>query len=472
MAGNINLKISSPNKKIQTIPPKFTPLKEKPMRKIKKKDLKHIPGDWGLPIVGDFFTFIKDATHFYESRKAKYGEIFKFHTPFGVRVVFCGQEANKLILVEEGKYTTNKEAWETSLGELFPNGLMLMDGEQHKYHRGIMQDAFKKEPMQGYLDIMPEIISSGLDALKGKKKILAFQFFKELTLKIAAKVFFGLGGDKDLTKVNKALTDLVNAATALPIKLPFTTYQKGINGRKFLIAFFKKLMPERRNNPGKDLFSKLCQATDEGGSKFTDQEIIDHLIFVLMAAHDTTAITLTFMSYFLAKDMNLQSAVREEGKDFYSSNNLITNDLRQLEQLGLVMKETLRIHPPLIMVSRKIERDLLINDLTIPKNTFINVVFQMSHHDKRTWSNPSVFDPQRFNKERNEPSRCPFGYAPFGAGKHHCIGFQFAEMMVKMVMTELLKRHHISVPEGYVVPVQDVPLKQPKDGLPLYLGSF
>ncbi|MGK0365149.1 MAG: cytochrome P450 [Saprospiraceae bacterium] len=130
------------------------------MSKIKKKDLKHIPGDLGLPIVGNFFTFIKNATHFYESRKAKYGDVFKFYTPFGLRVVFSGQEANKLILVEEGKYTSSKEAWETSLGELFPNGLMLMDGEQHKYHRGIMQDAFKKEPMQGYLDIVLAALAS------------------------------------------------------------------------------------------------------------------------------------------------------------------------------------------------------------------------------------------------------------------------------------------------------------------------
>jgi len=311
------------------------------MSTIKKKDLRHIPGDLGLPVLGSFFEFIKDTTLFYESRKAKYGDVYKFYTPFGLRVVLCGQEANKLILVDEGKFTSSKEAWETSLGELFPNGLMLMDGAQHKYHRGIMADAFKKVPMQGYLDIMPEIIVQGLDELNGKDTLLAFPFFKQLTLKIAARVFFGLGANEDLTQVNKALTDLVSAATALPIKLPFTKYQKGINGRKFLIDFFKKLMPERRTNPGKDLFSKLCEAKDEDGSQFTDQEIIDHLIFVLMAAHDTTAITLTFMSYFLAKDKELQTTIREEARALTFDKELKVNDLRQLEQLGLVMKETL-----------------------------------------------------------------------------------------------------------------------------------
>ncbi len=387
-------------------------------------------------------------------------------------VVVSGPAANKFILVEEGKFTSSKEAWENSLGELFPNGLMLMDGDQHKYHRSIMQEAFKKIPMQGYLDIMPTILANGIKELKGKKKILAFPFFKNLTLKVAASVFFGLDPKQDLTAVNKAVTDIVNASAALHIKLPFSNYQKGINGRKFLINYFKKILPERRANSGKDLFSRFCTAKDEDGNQFTDQEIIDHLIFVLMAAHDTTAITLTLMSYFLAKHTDWQNALRAEGANFEVTGETKVNDLRTLDKMGLVMKETLRIHPPLITVSRKLGRDIEINELTIPKDTFVSVVFQMTHHDERIWSSPAKFDPERFNKERSEQLKCPFGYAPFGAGKHHCIGYQFAELMVKIGMTELLKRYKITVPVGYESPIKDVPLKQPKDNLPLYLEAI
>ncbi|MEM6318825.1 MAG: cytochrome P450 [Bacteroidota bacterium] len=442
------------------------------MPAITKRDLEHIPGDWGLPVFGHFFDFVKDATNFYEKQRRKFGDVFKISTPLGISVVLCGPTANKFVLVEEGKYTSSKEAWQNSIGELFPNGLMLMDGDQHKYHRGIMQEAFKKGPMQGYLDIMPAILSNGIDELESKNKMLAFPFFKGLTLKVAARVFFGLDPKDDLTEVNKAITDIVNASAKLKIKLPFTKYQKGLNGRKFLIQFFKKLLPERRANPGKDLFSKLCVATDEEGNQFTDQEIIDHLIFVLMAAHDTTAITLTLMSYYLAKHQDWQDLLRREGSSFKVTKETRVNDLRQLEKMGLVMKEALRIHPPLITVSRKMERDIEVNDISIPKNAFVSVVFQVTHHDERIWSNPAAFDPERFNKQRNEQLRCPFGYAPFGAGKHHCIGYQFAELMVKLGMTELLKRYRLTIPEGYEMPVQDVPLKQPKDNLPLYLTAL
>lgn len=442
------------------------------MQTITKKDLKHIPGDWGIPFFGHFFTFVADATNFYKVKQDKYGDVFKMRTPLGNSVALVGSTANKLILVEEGKFTSSKEAWEMALGDLFPNGLMLMDGDKHKYHRGIMQDAFKKDALQGYMDIMPEIIAEAIDELDGKEKVLAFPYFKNLTLKVAARVFFGLDSNADLKNVNKAITDIVNASAALPIKLPFTKYQKGINGRKFLIQYFKELLPKRRNHPGKDLFSKFCQAESEEGDRFTDQEIIDHLIFVLMAAHDTTAITLTLMSYFIAKYPEWQNKLRTEIQAFSLTPDTKFQDLRELENTGLVMKETLRYHPPLITVSRKLEKELEVNDIKIPQNTFVNVVFQVTHHDESFWTDPEKFDPERFNKERNEQARCPFGYAPFGAGKHHCIGYQFAEIMVKLGMHELLSRFRLSVPENYEMPVQDVPLKQPKDNLPLYLEKI
>ena len=434
------------------------------------KDLKHIPGDRGLPIFGNFFQFVQNTTPYFESQRAKHGDVFKSYSMFfGANVVLCGPAANKFLLVDQAKFTSNKEAWERVLAEFFPNGLMLMDGAQHKYHRSIMLDAFKKEPMQGYLDKMPELIDYVLQDLKGKEQILAFPFFKNATLKIAGNVFFGLPLNADLSKVNQAITDIVNASAALPINLPFTNYRKGIDGRRFLIQYFKSIIHERRTKPGKDLFSILCKAENEEGAKFTDQEIIDHLIFILMASHDTTAITLTLMSYFLAKHSSWQDNLRNEIEAVNLSAPIKVNDLKKLHKVGMVMKETLRLHPPLITVGRKTEKDIEINGYFIPKNTMVNANFLLTHQDDRNFTNPKTFDPERFNQERREELKCPFAYAPFGAGPHHCIGYSFAEMSVKMVIKELLKRYKLFVPEGYECPIKDVPLKQPKDNLPLFI---
>jgi len=433
--------------------------------------LKHIPGDRGNWLTGNFFEFLSNATGLWARLKEKYGDVYYLRILHRNQIILGGINTNKKVLVEESKNTENKEAWETALSDLFPNSLMLMDGAEHKYHRSIMHDAFKKPAMHGYLKAMPDIIKANLKSLPAKGTKELFPYYKMLTLKLATKVFFGFGEGQDLTKINKAVTDIVMASTAMPFNLPFTPYRKGINGRKYLKQLFLDLVNERRQNPGPDLFSKLCLAENEEGEKFTNEEIADHLNFILMASHDTTAITLTWMTYFLAKYPEWQDIIRKEISDV-RTDELELSDFRSFEKLSLVLKESLRIHPPLTMVMRKLTKDMEIGQHLLPKDALVACNFQLTHQDVRIWTDPDKFDPNRFSDGRKEHMKCPFAYAPFGAGQHHCIGYSFAEMQIKLVFIEMLQQYRLSVPEGYEAKVQDVPLKQPKDNLPIILEKL
>ncbi len=432
--------------------------------------LKHLPGEKGHFLLGHFREFLHNTTGFWNQMKAKHGDLYFIKVLHRYSVNLTGLQTNKLILVDQAKDTQNKEAWETALSDLFPNSLMLMDGEEHKYHRSIMLDAFKKDAMQGYMDIMPAIISDTIAGLKGKDLVHFFPFYKSLTLRLATTVFFGLDNHADLDKVNQAVTDIVNAAASIPLKLPGTTYNRGIKGRKYLMSFFRSLIDERRSQPGKDLFSKICMAQNEDGKTFSDQEIVDHLIFVLMASHDTTAITLSFLSYFLAKHPSYQDEIRAEIEGF-DQHKAAVSDLRSLDKLSEAMKETLRIHPPLTQVLRKLNRDFEIEGHHVPSGTVVTCTMQMTQMDERIWTNPQTFDPERFSKQRKEHMKCPFAYAPFGAGQHHCIGYAFAEMQIKLVMIELLTQYTLTADPSYTVPVKDVPLKQPTDDLPINIHA-
>lgn len=437
----------------------------------KAKDLKHIPGRKRNYPFHDFKSFIGNASKFFTEFKSIYGDVFKVRIGMDSQIVLGGTDTNKKILVKEAKNFESKEAWEAGLGDLFPNSLMLMDGDEHKYHRSIMQDAFKKEPMRGYLSLMPGIIKNQLKSLSADGSYEMFPFYKNLTLSLATQVFFDLSPDQDLTKINRAITDIVAAAAALPVNLPFTKYRQGINGRKYLKKYFASIIQDRRENPGEDLFSKFCVAKNEEGKSFTDEEIIDHLIFVLMASHDTTAITLTWISYFLAKYPDWQRQVREEIAGV-NSDELSIADLREFKTLSDVLKETLRVHPPLTMVARKTAQAMEVEGLMIPKDTLVSCSFHLSHNDERVWTNPDKFDPERFSIQRKEHMKCPYAYAPFGAGPHHCIGYSFAEMQIKLVMIQLLQGYELSCNADYEASVQDVPLKTPKDNLPLNISKL
>ena len=428
------------------------------------KELKHIPGGQdGLPFLGSFIDFTTNTLPFFEAQRKKHGDVFKMSSPLGANVVICGPEANKLVLVDERQKISNQEAWEVAIGRLFPNGLMLMDGQRHKSHRSIILEAFKPVPMQGYLDALPQIFEDEFDTLKDKDHFLALPFFKSLTLKIAAKIFFGFDLSGELNKINKAITDVAMAATALPINVPGTNFRKGLQGRAYLENYFKTLLPERRRQEGSDLFSRLCHVQNEEGERLNDQEIVDHLIFVLMAAHDTTAITLSWMSTFLAQHKDWQDSVAREAADLLQEAPLKVADLRALESASLVLKETLRLHPPLILIPRFLREELEVCGHLIPANTRISLLLQLTQTDERVWTSAEAFDPARFTKERKEQNRCPFSYMPFGAGSHHCIGFGFAEMSTKLGISMLLKRFELSIDAG-VVEHRAVPFKQPKKG--------
>ena len=94
---------------------------------------------------------------------------------------------------------------------------------------------------------------------------------------------------------------------------------------------------------------------------------------------------------------------------------------------------------------------------------------QHNHYRDSIWENPATFDPERFNKARREHQKCPHAYSPFGAGKHHCLGFAFAEMQIKLILSQMLQQFSWTVPDSYEAAYKPIPLQEPIDGLPIRL---
>ena len=437
------------------------------------KPYTELPVVSSLPWFGNFFKLLTDPSGFFNQQKAKHGEIFISRYFGNNNVMLLGKEAAKFVLVEQSRHFSSQEGWEESIGKLFPNGVMLMDGERHQYHRNILSAAFKKSPLEGYMALMQPLVKSFVQHLKPERQLQLFPAYKQLTLEIAGQVFFGLDLSKDLSEINQSIINVVKASMALPINLPFTKFGKGIRGRQKLESYFKSIIAEKRANPQQDLFSRLCVAKSEDGDQLTDQEIIDHLIFILMAGHDTTASSLTSLSYLLAKNLDWQEKVRAEVQQFFaeSKDSFQLKDLRKLELLGLCIKESLRLYPPLIMIPRVSTETIEFGGYRFEPGMNFIVALEHNHYNNEIWDQPAKFDPMRFTAQRKEHQRCPHAYAPFGAGQHYCLGFAFAEMKIKLIISEMLQNFQWTLPEGYEMEVQQVPIQEPKDGLPVAIRS-
>ncbi|NND84984.1 MAG: cytochrome P450, partial [Acidimicrobiia bacterium] len=262
--------------------------------------LAHIPGDMGLPVIGKTVPFARDALMLVTSMRARYGPVYKVSLLGQDFVVLSSPDAAKQVFLDRERIFSSELGWESSIGSLFTRGLMLRDFDDHKVHRRIMRQAFRREALISYLDLMHPVIEEHLDGWEGQGEFDAYPAIKQLLLDIAARVFIGARLGPEADAVNKAFIESVMAGVS-PIRspLPGTQMRRGLAGRRYLVDYFAERVAAKRAAPeASDMFSRLCHAEDEDGTRLTDDEVVDHMIFLLLAAHDTTTGTLSAMLWY------------------------------------------------------------------------------------------------------------------------------------------------------------------------------
>lgn len=432
---------------------------------------REIPGDLGLPLVGHSFELLLHMDRFVHGRYARYGEVSKGNA-FGMTVIsLLGPDANQFVFQNRGDLFQNS-AWEKLIAKFFHRGLMLLDFDEHRIHRRIMQGAFTRDALIGYLQVLTPGISAGLAQWQPRDGFLIFDHLKKLTLDLASEVFMGRKPGAEADALNKAFLATVRAATGvIRFGLPFTRWRAGLKGRRVLEDFFRRELPAKRASDGDDLFARLCHARTEDGEQFSDEDIVNHMIFVLMAAHDTSTITLSNMVYQLAKHPQWQQRLRDESLALGTQ----TPDYEQLASLtamGMVMKEALRLCAPVPGLPRRAARDFDYKGFRIAAGSFISVSPWFTHTSEHYWHEARRFDPERFSSERAEDKQHPFKWVPFGGGAHKCIGLYFGEMEVKAILHQMLLRFSWSVPDGYELQQDFTSLPIPKDRLPVRLEAL
>lgn len=382
-------------------------------------------------------------------------------------VALLGPEANRFLLAEAAGSLSSRLGWDWSLGKLFPRGLMLRDADDHRHHRRILQMAFQRDALAGYLEPMQPRVAALAQAWPAGR-VATHPRLKAFLLDLAARVFCGLTLQDEIVALNAHFAAVVRASTALLRRaVPGFAYARGLASRRELATFFADLVRTRRGSPGSDLLGRLCSAVSEDGERLQDAEIVDHMVFFLMAAHDTTTSTLSSLLRELALAPAWQERLREESRAFARGGAISLERLRELPLLGQAIRETLRLHPPLVLVPRRTLEPVEFAGWRIPAGVNVGISTAFTHRMPELWTNPEAFDPDRFSEARAEDRRVPFSWIPFGGGAHLCLGMFFAEIQVKLVAHHLLTALHWKAIPGWTAPIRQVPIQFPSDGLPL-----
>jgi cytochrome P450 len=431
--------------------------------------LKPVLGEHGPPLVGHTFSALHDMVGLARRQRDRYGPV-SWIGGFGTRMVFVlGPDAIEEVLSNRDRAFSNREGWSYAIGPFFHRGVMLMDFEEHHHHRQIMQQAFKRPRLIAYLAGLNPRIERALAQWHPTAGFPLYTRAKQLTLDLATEVFVGarLGAEAD--QLNKAFVDAVHGgATVIRADVPGGRWHRGLAGRRLLEEYFRRQLPSKRSGDGDDLFSVLCRAESEDGDRFSDDDVVNHMIFVLMAAHDTSTLTLAMMSYLLAKHPEWQERLREESRALGKS-TVEYDDLERLRAMDLVMKETLRMFAPVGILFRQAVKDTSIAGHYVPASTYVGIALYPSQRMEPWWSDPDRFDPERFSDGRREDQSHRYAWAPFGGNVHKCIGLHFGGMEVKAIMHQLLLRFAWGVPDGYETPLAYATGPMPGDGLPIDL---
>ncbi len=430
--------------------------------------LAHIPGTEGWPVLGSTIPLLADPKGEVERMAERYGPVFRNRAFGGRSVTLLGPEANEFVLFDQAKNFSSAHGWGLILDRLFPRGLMLLDFDEHRLHRKALSVAFKTGPMKSYLTSLDRGIVEGLAGWRARgPDMLFYPAVKQLTLDLAAVSFLGENIGANVENVKTAFVNMVAAAVSVIRKpLPFTQMAKGVAGRQFMIDYFGGQIDARRKGDGEDLFSHLCKATTDDGSLLTRQEIIDHMSFLMMAAHDTLTSSLTSFVWFLASNPDWQQKLREEiaGLGLGKDEPLPYERLDDLPLTEMAFKESLRLIPPVPSIPRCAVRDTEFAGFKLPAGTRVSVNPVYTHNMPDVWVDPETFDPLRFSNEASR-NRHKFAFVPFGGGAHMCLGLNFAYMQAKCFAHRLLSTAQVTVAPGYIPDWKLWPIPQPKDGL-------
>jgi cytochrome P450 len=436
--------------------------------------LRHIPGDDGWPFVGHTLAIVADYRGFVERRVQRYGMVHRGRAFGHANVTMLGPEANELVFLDPQKQFSSALGWGIVLDKLFPRGLMLLDFDEHRVHRRELSVAFKADPMRSYLAGLNAGIAKGLAQWPRRRGFKFYPAIKQLTLDLAATSFLGGELGPELEAVKRAFIAMVAASiSVIRTPLPGTRFSRGVRGRALLADYFNRQIPLRRERGGDDLFSQLCRATWEDGTLLSNADIVGHMNFLMMAAHDTLTSSLTAFVDRLAANPDWQEKLRAEhrGLGLAAEEPLPFERLDDLALTEMAFKEALRLMPPVPSIPRSALREFEFKGFRIPANVGVNVSPIFTHYMPQLWPDPERYDPTRFVPEAVR-GRHKFAFVPFGGGAHMCLGLHFAYMQAKCFTWHLLNNFRVAVEPGYRANWRLLPIPYPRDGLPVTLAPL
>jgi cytochrome P450 len=385
---------------------------------------------------------------------------------FGRKVVAAsGPDAVHEVLTNKNRAFAS--GWPDIIGPWFDGGLLAMNSSAHLTDRRLMQAAYSEDALAGYLRQMAADADAYVARWPVGHRFPAVPALRTLSGQMTAMALLGVPYDTEGRDIMTAVEQCIHAETALVrLRVPGTQWHRAHRARRALIAHLADEVPAARSRAGADFLSVLSRVGGTDG--FTTEQIAHHMLFTLIASHDTTTTAAFAAVYFLGKHPEWQRRARAESVA-RAGLPYGVDRLRGLDTLELVVKESIRLVSPSPIAMRVTTRDTDILGHFVPSGHLVSVCTAVNQLLPDQWPQPHRFDPERFSGPGGEDRAHRLTWLPFGAGVHKCIGMHFGMAKVKATLDALLRRFEWTFPATYEAPWRFTSLPAPADGLPIVL---
>jgi cytochrome P450 len=397
----------------------------------------------------------KDPLPFHRENFKKYGNTFKISPKPGLLIHFtCDQKLTQHILQKNQKNFDKSTLQTEDLGKYIGHGLLTENGDKWRANRKLIQPAFYKKSIAQIMDTMDAVIQQELGQIKAGEVTDVYAIFNDLAFKVVARSLFDLGDIAQLDEKITRLQFVTEAAQKTLIKELRIPWMKWYFDREWLsgtnsIPHVLGMLDEARDilrtiiinrrSSGKhlgDLLDMLLYSTYEDGTFMQDDQLVDEILVLFIAGHETTANALSFAVQLLAHHPKTITVAQKELEN--PTNGDLMTQLMNMPYIKQIVEETLRLYPPAYVTDRVAIANDVCGDIHIEKDSIWLISFYEMHRRADLWENPEAFDPSRFDPERAKAYR-DF-YFPFGAGPRMCVGNNFAMMELMLVLRRILER--------------------------------
>jgi cytochrome P450 len=411
------------------------------------------PGPTGEPVFGSSRRYASDPFRFLATLEETYGPVSRFEMGPIPMTVVCHPETIERVLVSEADRFRKPAFQDDAVGDLLGEGLLLSEGETWERQRNLATPAFSMSRLAGVADRIVDHADARLAGWEAGDVVDVERRMTRVTLDVILDLMLGVELSPDrIADVEAQLEPLGERFQPDPLRFATPEWVPLPGDREFdeavgnleeiidgIVARRAGTVATEEDGP-MDFLSILLRARDRGEQ--TDEQLRDELMTMLLAGHDTTALTLAYTWILLSEHPDAERRVHEELDAVVGDDRPTMAHVRDLDYVEWVIQEAMRLYPPVYALFREPTERVTLCGYDVAGGSAVLLPQWAVHRSNRFYDRPAAFEPERWKPERAD-ERPRFAYFPFGGGPRHCIGKHLAMLEAQLILARTAGQYRL-----------------------------